>query len=84
MNQSATASSSSHTEILPHQDESQDFRALSPLESDGVNREEEAEGVAESENQLGDTIPLEHSESMEMIPLTLEGNNISPNQDMNV
>ena len=40
LNQYYTTSSSGCTEILPHQDESQDFRALYPLESDGANREE--------------------------------------------
>ena len=51
LDQSTTASSSGHTKILPHQEESQAFRALSPLESDGENKEEHAEGVGKSENQ---------------------------------
>ena len=59
LNQSTTTNSSSCTEILPHQDESQDFGGLYSLQNDGVNREEQAEGVAKPENQSGDTIPLE-------------------------
>jgi len=56
---------------------------LSPPKSDGVNREEQVEGVAESKNQSGDTIPLEQNVSMETVPLTPEGNNISPNREIN-
>ena len=50
LDQSTTASSSGHTEVSPYQEESHAFRALYPLESEGENKEEHAEGVAEPEN----------------------------------
>ena len=48
-----------------------------------MNREDQIEGIAESKNHSGYTVPLEQNSSMETVPLTPEGNNISPSRDIN-
>ena len=83
-NQSASASNSGHTEILPSTDELQDLRDLSPSNNEFFNKEDQTERAFESRNQSGDNVLLDQDRNADTIPLAPEENIAPLGQEINV